>query len=747
MLSWNTESIRTYLINLLKQGSAWVDAIFDTGVEYKLTGIIAEGFAKEAYYVDYWAAEGSWEGAQTLETRVGMAKDRAYYPDRRKGASGFVKVSPIDDFTIPSYIYTGPNVPYYERSIFADTDKKVSVFSTETKVFRTGTIIKNLTIAAGSVAVNMGGNKVAIPVTAHGIPAGSAVSISGSDNYDGLYTSLDTSTVNHIHIASAFKAETFIGTEKVSGGYLWIPVKEGVPKEYLFIAAGTVNEVFQLVNENVDNDYIRVFKVDASNNILARVTIVSEQDDLYFQNDPANYYCKITNDNSFTKVLIAFGDDITTKKTQAGDRYLVIYGETTGASGNVSSSGTVNQIGQQPLDVLGNLISFYYRNDYSISGGADWEEQATIKLNAERLFYAGYRPGGVPDYETIIERHPDVQKSKVWSWLDIGDGTLPIQSSERQNEVFITGVTTYGETFSTEIETQLKNVYLKDRDPRDILVFTPLAKLGVKFIIDAYVSNMIKDELEANLVNNLNADFDILNMEFNEDIYSSSYITTIKTSPGILHHTTIAYLVQENEDVQKNFEPIMVSRTSADVSDTSKQIYLSDSTFQIWIRRKIAGVWYDEEQIAQSAGNSITGTGSWDIFGTIDYPFNTITYQLFDLLADVPPSGQPDYAPPWLTGTAYVIGNEVVYLGVRYSCNTDHTSGVFLADIAFWDILGDSVFGIRNPDDTVDTGYIIYLMYRTEDGMGEKKEDLRLASFNQIFDFNSDLLVFNPVYS
>lgn len=746
MLTWITESIRTYFRTLLQQKSEWTESTLDTGTYYTLTGVVSEGFAKEAYYVDYWTEESSWEGAQTLASRVAMAKDRAYFPSRRIGATGYIKVSPIQDFSIASYTYTGPNVPYYERTVFTDSDKQITVFSTETKIFRKNTTIINTTIDINSSAVNLGGNKVAIPVTGHGITAGSTVSIKGSDNYDGVYITLDSTTTDYIHIASSYREETFIGSEKISAGYLWIPVKEGVPKEYTFIANGEVNEVFELVNENVDNNYIKVYKIDSNKNILANVTVVDKSDDLYYQNDPDNYYCKVMDNNSFTKLLIIFGDDITTKKTQSGDRFLVIYGETTGASGNITSSNTINQIQSKPLDVEGNLVTFYYRNDYSISGGADWEEQSTIKRNTERYFYIGFIPGSKAAYEAILESHPDVQKSKVWTWLDIGDGTLPIQGSERQNEVFMTGVTTYGETFSPSLELDLATNYLLYRDGRDIPIFQPLQKLGIKFIINARVENLIKNEMEEALISTLNTNFDILNLEFAQDIYSSNYIRVIDGSTGILSHDTIAYYAQENEDIEKNFETLLASRISSDITDLDKQIYLTIGTFQIWIRRKVNGIWEDIKQIASAPSTTITGISPWSVSGSIVYSENKITYQLFDILADVPPLGETDYAPQWTTSTLYAINDEVVYQGSLYKCNTGHTSTTFAADIANWDFQMLSTFGIRNPDETENYGYVIYLMYRTEDGSGEQTENLRLAAFNQIFDFNSDLLVFNPEY-
>lgn len=703
-MNWIFSEIRTYFAKLLSLKSEWEAQFFENGPYLFLIEIISEGFQRITSYFDFNLQEASFRYSQFIESIISMAKDRAYYPKRKTGATGYIQVSPVADFDTASYTYTGPNVPYYERTLFKDTNNTVKTFSTETKVFRTGTTLTNTTIDAGLAAVNLGGNKVAIPVTAHGLSSGETLSIKGSDNYDGIYTVLDTSTIDYIHIATSYKAETFIGTEKISSGYLWIPVKEGEPQSRIFISQGTLNEVFFLPGDNIDSSYVKIYKVDSNDNILATVTIIDEFDDLFFQNDLTQLYCKVTNKDDFTGINIEFGDDITTPILTAGDRIKVIYAITNGNNGNILSTGKISEIAQQPIDVSGTRVTFYYRNNYQISGGIDWDTVDSIKRNTNRLFFAGFRPAGGNDYEAIIETHPDVQRAKVWSWVDIGNGTLPVQGTERQNEVFISGVTTYGTTFPPSLEFELQNTYLIDRPKADIIVWQPLNKIGIKFVVTARVDNIVRSVIEANLTTVLNNEYDILNMNFGEGVYESNYIQTIQTTEGILSHTTIAYFVQENEDVQKSAEELLVSYTSSDTSVLEDQILLTNSSFEIWIKRKINGTWYNVKQIASSSGAAITGVGSWSVSGTITYVDNKVSYQLFDILSDIPPAGEPDFG------------------------------------------VGGATFGIRNPDDTVDTGYLIYLIYKTEDGNGAKTDDLRLSDFNQILDFNSDLLVFNPEY-
>jgi hypothetical protein len=57
-----------------------------------------------------------------------------------------------------------------------------------------------------------------------------------------------------------------------------------------------------------------------------------------------------------------------------------------------------------------------------------------------------------------------------------------------------------------------------------------------------------------------------------------------------------------------------------------------------------------------------------------------------------------------------------------------------------------STFGTRNPDDTISKGYLLYFVYQTRDGNGDRIGDIRLSSFNQILDFSKEMSEFNFIY-
>lgn len=66
-----------------------------------------------------------------------------------------------------------------------------------------------------AVAVDKGGGKVGIPVTAHGYTAGEAVKILTTINYDGYYIVQSETTVNEVVIVATYAAETFTGSETI----------------------------------------------------------------------------------------------------------------------------------------------------------------------------------------------------------------------------------------------------------------------------------------------------------------------------------------------------------------------------------------------------------------------------------------------------------------------------------------------------------------------------------------------------
>ncbi len=79
--------------------------------------------------------------------------------------------------------------------------------------FCTATFSPNKTIDA-TAAVDKTGGEVGIPLTSHGLAAGTYVIISGTINYDGKYL-INSTTTNEIVITATYTAETFAGTELI----------------------------------------------------------------------------------------------------------------------------------------------------------------------------------------------------------------------------------------------------------------------------------------------------------------------------------------------------------------------------------------------------------------------------------------------------------------------------------------------------------------------------------------------------
>lgn len=69
-----------------------------------------------------------------------------------------------------------------------------------------------------AVAVDATGGKTTIPITAHGLIAGSMVHIAGSVAYDGNYEVLAVAA-NSITVKAPYVAEEFVGTETFVSGW------------------------------------------------------------------------------------------------------------------------------------------------------------------------------------------------------------------------------------------------------------------------------------------------------------------------------------------------------------------------------------------------------------------------------------------------------------------------------------------------------------------------------------------------
>lgn len=693
-MNFSFTSIKNALVARLSLLDNWSINILSLGTYSNLLDTIAYGIEKMTFYMEYNYKNTFLKTAEDLVAIIVKAWELGYSPHRKIGATGRVKVSADPSFTIPLATYTGTSVNIPRWTVFQDNDNQVFLYSTSDAIYYHNTVIGNRNLTMGDSPVNLGNSKVGFNVTAHGFPVGQYVTISGSADYDGDYLIDAATTPNRIVIVfpGTFVLETFSGSEKIFTGHLYVPVAEGKPKTFTYLASGQINETLTVFSDSADNYNVEVFIVDSNGNILYNVTIT---DDVFLINSLTNYYCTVESLPSFQGFTVEFGDGITSKKLNSGDRVLVKYADTKGSSGNISTEGLITKFQVTPNDLTGNPAALFVTNDSLISAGKEYETIESIRHNARNLFYAGYRAHTKTDWETILNNHPDIQKSVVWTDYDINPAIVGFTNSI----VNISAVSVNGTSLNSSQTSDITINYLKEKKSvTDIVSFQPLKEVGAQFRINAVLNPVPANTVVQLIYNALVAKYGILNTAFAQNIYESDAIRIISdSSSDILYHHTEIWHVERSEaysDIDSSISrTVIVSLLSVSQPDLSKQIYISPGKIELWIRRKINGVLQNPKRIGKT--NTVTNTifegdNSYTIVGgVINYTTNQITYNVSDIINDIPPDG----------GTT---------------------------------------FGVLNPTDTDPDGYFLRIAYQTQDGNGDLINDIRLPYFYNITDVSSE---------
>jgi len=370
----------------------------------------------------------------------------------------------------------------------------------------------------------------------------------------------------------------------VTSGNLDIPVKEGIPKEFLYIASGAVNEVVSLFSNSVDNDEIYVYRVDANNQILdtiIRVGIDVTERKLFYINDLVDYYCQIDNAYDFEKVTITFGNGVSNNKLTAGDRILIKYADTKGDLGNILNTTTITKIKNTLYDVNGDAATLYVTNQAAITNGSAYETIESIRYNAINLFQTGYRCGGYTDWIEVLQAHPSIHKAIIWSTDDVADDTL----TTAQNKIYVTAITNTGVALSTIEQADITVNYLKDKkSPCELVAWQTLNTIYAAFRIDATVQTLSIPVISTQINETLDDLYSILNTDFKVDIYESNFTSAIDNNEYVLHNVTEIYNMEKGFAANSQNYTLATSVVSADQPDPLKQIYLLPNSLEIWLR-------------------------------------------------------------------------------------------------------------------------------------------------------------------
>lgn len=496
---------------------------------------------------------------------------------------------------------------------------------------------------------------------------------------------------NNVDIYCAEDSYYYKNTE----GVALIPVREGVPKEFLYIASGIADEQITIYSESIDNEELDVYIVDANNNILEQVEIIGKDgnpDRLFFVDDLDIYYCEVKTNYDFQSVILTFGDGLDARKLTAGERVLIKYAETKGDLGNIQNAGVISRIKSEVRDTFGNIVALYVRNDDEISDGKDIEDIESIRHNGSYLFGAGYRCGGYRDWVTIINSIPYVQKSTIWTAEDLGGSTLMIE----QNTVFITAISSDGSELTTAQKADIEANTLRDKkSPTEIISWQPLEKVYLKFDITGEIENKTISVMTQNIKDTLDGSYGVLNTDFQNNVYESNFINLIDDVEDLIwHQTQIFYMEQDLPPNISNYV-VQVSFTDSETSILKNQVWLAEDTVEIWLKRKIAWEWQDPIQIGETNSSIITGMNGYVITGgAVSHTTNSISYVVQDIVNDVT----------------------------------------------------QTIFGVRDPGEDDELGYVLNIVYKCRDGNNEQTNSVRIPYFYQITDIDPDYINVNVSY-
>ena len=524
------------------------------------------------------------------------------------------------------------------------------------------------------------------------------VEISSDPNFSLTYNNL----LNDISISKWHRFSNTAGTinvfstenviyHKNTFGYQEIPVKEGIPREYEYIANGVASEQIFLYSTDstygIDNDEVDVYIVDDIGNILYTVNIV---DSLYAINDLVNYYCTVKTAFDFGSVIVTFGDGVTTLKLTARQRVLIKYADTLGSNGNIQSSNSISKITDSLYDVNGTDVtaSLFVTNLEAISDGADTEDIESIRENAPLLFQTGYRAGSIYDWTAIINSIPSIYDSAIWTINDLGGSSLLAE----QNTVYVTGVTTTGDDLTDDQKEDIEQNYLRERiSITETVTWQPLEKVYGFFDITAKISNKTSEIVRNQIVNEIESNYSTLHTTFQSNIYESNASRKIDSLENINHLVSFTLdNMEKNLEKSVNDGTIIPSYLPSDTDDKEKQVLLVQNSFRLWTKLKVNGSWGGLMQV----GQEVSGV----IYNTLPSSFS-ITQ-----------------------GYTYPTTNKY-----SFSISTASGSGVLET-------------GVPNPGDSTNDGYLVYISYQTKDGNGNNLNSVRLPQRYQITDIDDDFI-------
>jgi len=271
---------------------------------------------------------------------------------------------------------------------------------------------------------------------------------------------------------------------------------------------------------------------------------------------------KSNDDKVFTKenltaykgVLLGFGNNMFGKALEYGDVVTIYYVETEGKAGNVFASGIVTAVDDSVTDENGDTVKLFCTNQFSISGGRDYESLEEIRANAPQAYQTLDRGITSKDYQFLIKGENFVDRVSVWGEKEINEdlGNKPgTFLPATQNLIYITGFdidpkTQTGIAMSESSKDKIREFLNDKKGTTDILQFVDTQFIYLTFIIKAFISDYryTPEQVRAFIHKSLLSIYQARTAEYKKNLYLSDYYAEIDQIEGIDHHTTTFSLSQ-----------------------------------------------------------------------------------------------------------------------------------------------------------------------------------------------------------
>jgi len=270
-----------------------------------------------------------------------------------------------------------------------------------------------------------------------------------------------------------------------------------------------------------------------------------------------------------------------------------------------------------------------------------------------------------------------------------------LQTNEN-NIVYVACVSNTGENLTNAQKNDVLQQYINPKKSlTDTVVFQPIEKIYLKFVINAKISNLPILIMQNNIRKKLYDTYNVFTVDFQQNIYQSNFYKIIDNVDNIIYHQSEVWYLEKDIDYLVTNQKIKVSYTENETPIKENQNYIIPYTFEIWIKRKINGEWQTPLQIGYDDNNIIIGMNGYTIQnGYIAYTTNIYSFTIQNIANDI-----------------------------------DH-----------------SIYGVPNPSENDPLGYILYIAYQCKDGNNEQTQSIRLPYYYQITDIDTDFIFTDLIY-